>query len=52
MKRRIALVTVVGALGALSIAGATTASAQSVCVNAHIQVNDTVQDIHQCLPPS
>ena len=56
MKRRLAAaVTIVGAVGALAIpafVSASSASAAGVCVNAHLDINGTVQDINQCLPPS
>ncbi len=55
MKRRLAAaVTIVGAVGALAIpafAAGSSSSAAGVCLNLHLDVNGTAQDVNQCLPP-
>jgi hypothetical protein len=49
MKRIAAVLTLVGATLGLAAPSAL-AAAPSLCVNAHIDVNGTVQDVNQCLP--
>ena len=45
LKKYVAAAAVIGALG--FIAGP--AFAETACVHAHVQVNDTVQDVDQCV---
>jgi hypothetical protein len=48
MKRIAAVVVLVGAT--LGFAAPAMAAGPSLCVNAHFDVNGTVQDVNQCLP--
>jgi hypothetical protein len=49
MKRIAAVLTLVGATLGFA-APAALAAGPSLCVNAHVDVNGTTQDISQCLP--
>jgi hypothetical protein len=49
MKRIAAVFVLVGATLGFA-APAAMAAGPSLCVNAHIDVNGTVQDVNQCLP--
>jgi hypothetical protein len=48
MKRIAAVLVLVGAT--LGLAAPAMAAGPSLCLNAHLDVNGTVQDVNQCLP--
>ena len=50
MKRIAAVLTLVGAIFGVAAPTAAFAAGPQLCVNAHVDINGTTQDINQCAP--